>query len=314
MSVTSFVPRDEIQKLAHGSYEQLTSQVESAIEKSRERLFGGSPPIEVLATFNGYALVLSEDARVFRVRYEKAQNGDVAPIAAEEVDIPAYKADTVPRFVKREAGAYVDAFLSGARSSAKEHLSTLTAFVRPEPLPLAPAKVTETFEHLVNGERGWKKVYKERIGQIHETVKDVMPGLNEHRTTEKFKRLRDGSIPANEFPKYEGLVRSDLKYLAGRVNSILLNAEDSMRLLKGAVPALKEEKDPTVKMFQSFSEDYLEDLRGVRKALTEAENHISQVADFATIYDTLASQLFTYEVAGQFVSAMARRLSEATSS
>jgi hypothetical protein len=310
MSVTSFVPRDEIKKLAYGSYEQLTLQVESAIEQAKEKLFGTASPIELLATFSGYALVLSEDARVFRVRYEKAQNGDVLPIQVEDVDVPAYKADTLPRFVKREAGAYVDAFLSGARSSAKEHLSTLTAFVHPEPAPLAPAKVTETFEHLVKGERGWKKVYSERIGQIHETVKDVMPGLNERRTTEKFLRLRDGSIPSAELPKYESLVRSDLKYIAGRVDSALSLTEDSMKLLKGAVPALKDEKDPTIKMFQSFSEDYLEDLRGVRKALTEAENHISAVSDFATIYDTLAAQLFSYEVAGQFVSAMARRLSE----
>lgn len=311
MALTSFVPSEEVRKLTVGSYEHLKSQVESAITTDRERLFGSAAQVEVLGTFAGYALVLSEDSKVFRVKYEKTQNGEVAPITAEAVNVPVYSKSNPDDFAMREAKAYVDAFMSGAKTAAVEHLKTLAPLVtQPKPLP-KPAHVVEAFSNLVKGERGWKKVYTERLAQIRSSVQDDLQKMEENRIYEKFTRLYDGSTSVEELPNYSSLVTSDLKYLGDKIESILTAAEKSVATLKGAIPALKpEQKDTTLKMFESFSEDFVADLQGVKKALSESNKLINGVDDFGKIYDVLANELHRYEVAGKFIEKMSRRLSE----
>jgi hypothetical protein len=311
--ISSFVPSEEIQKLTFGSYEHLKTQVESSIEKSRDRLFGSDAPVQVLGTFPGYAIVLSESEEVFRVKFEKTDKGDVAPISAEALSVPAYSAKTLDKFVLREAQAYVDAFLSGSKSNASDHLKNLVPLVKERVPAPVPAKISESFSGLVAGERGWKKVYTARLGEIHATVKEELQKLTESRPVwrEKFRRLYDGSIPQDKLAGYRDLVTSDLKYLGERVDSLVAETEKSVSFYKGVVPALKmEQKDATLLMFESFSEDYLADLCGVKKALSEANSLLNGVDDFGKIYDVLANELHRYEVAGLFVGKMSRSLAE----
>jgi hypothetical protein len=310
-SISSFVPSEEIRKLTFGSYEHLKAQVEEAIGAARERLFESTAPVQILATFAGHALVLSEDAKVFRVKFEQTERGGVEPIAAEALSIPAYNASTLDRFTLREAQAYVDAFFNGAKTDAASHLQTLLPLVKGKAPAPPPTKITEAFQNLVKGERGWKKVYTERLAQIRAAVQESLPKLDEGRLTEKFRRLYDGRTTSAELSNYKGLVTSDLKYLGERIESLLATAEKDVAAYKGLVPALKvEERDATVKMFESFSEDFVADLRGVQKALTEANNSLNAVDDFGKIYDVLASELHRYEVAGCFVGQMSRGLAK----
>lgn len=310
-SISSFVPTAEIRKLTIGSYEQLKAQVESSIETSREKLFGSESPVQVLGTFSGYAIVLSEDAKVYRVKYEKSQAGEIAPISAEVLSVPAYKPDTMNDFAVREARAYVESLFDGSKKDAALHLQNLVPLVKAHVVVEAP-KLVEAFQNLVKGERGWKKVYTERIAQIRSTVKDELPKLEESRLLAKFNRLYDGSIPKTESAKYGELVTADLKYLGEKIETLLSQTEKAVNVSKGAVPALKtEQKDPTVKMFESFSEDFVADVKGVKKALSEASEHLNAVDDLGKIYDLLAGELHRYEVAGQFVAKMSRRLAEA---
>lgn len=311
--ISSFVPSEEIQKLTFGSYEQLKLQVESSIEKSRDRLFGSDAPVQVLGTFSGYAIVLSEDAKVFRVKYERTDNGDVASISAEALSTPAYSPQTLDKFALREARAYVDSFLSGAKSAASDHLKNLLPVVKSSPPAPVPVKITEAFSNLVKGERGWKKVYAEKRGQIHSALKDELTALSESRPAwrEKFIRLHDGTmtLSASEESGYRELVTSDLKYLGEKVDSLLANTEEAISTFRGKVPALKtESKDATIQMFESFSEDYLADLKGIAKALSESSSSLNAVDDLGKIYDVLASELQRYEVAGLFVGKMSRGL------
>ncbi len=311
-SISSFVPSEEIRKLTFGSYEQLKLQVENSIEASREKLFGSAASTQVLGTFSGYAIVLTEDARVFRVKYEKTQTGEIFPISCESMPVQAYKPESMDKFAASEARAYVEAFLGGSKSMATEHLRNLVPLVKAAPTPVAAVKLIEAFENLVKGERGWKKVYADRISQIRTTVKDELPKMEESRTLPKFGRLYDGSIPKMEVTSYKDLVTSDLNYLGERIERLLSETEKAVSLYEGAVPALKnEQKDPTVKMFESFSEDFVADLKGVKNALSEAAGHLNGVDDFGKIYDLLANELLRYEVAGQFVAKMSRRLAEA---
>jgi hypothetical protein len=266
-AISSFVPSEEIQKLTLGSYEHLRAQVEEAIGAAREQLFESAAPVKILATFAGHALVLSEDAKVFRVKFEQTERGGVAPISAEALSVPAYNAQTLDRFALREAQAYVDAFFNSAKTEAASHLQTLLPLIKEKAPAPPPVKITEAFQNLVKGERGWKKVYTERLSQIRASVQDSLPKLDEGRLPEKFRRLYDGKTPAAELNNYKGLVTSDLKYLGERVEALLETAEKDVAAFKGQVPALKvEERDATVKMFESFSEDFLADLRGVKKS------------------------------------------------
>lgn len=311
--ISSFVPSEEISKLTFGSYEQLKLQVESSIEKSRDRLFGSAAPVKVLGTFTGYAIVLSEDAKVFRVKYEKTDKGDIAPISAEALSVPAYTPQTIDKFAIREAKAYVDSFFSGAKTAASEHLKNLLPLVKEKQEPLAPVKINECFENLVRGERGWKKLYTERRGQILEAVKSELTALSESRPAwrEKFTRLYDGTmqLSSSEEPGYRELVTSDLKYLGEKIEGLLVKTETAVSALHGKVPALKtESKDATLQMFESFSEDYVADLRGIKKALSEANSLLNGVDGLGKIYDVLASELQRYEVAGLFVEKMSRGL------
>jgi hypothetical protein len=311
-SVSSFVPSEEIRKLTFGSYEQLRTQVAESIESSREKLFGSQSPVQVLGTFAGYAIVLSEDAKVFRVKFEKTQAGGVAPLTVEALSVLAYKPETMSDFAAREARAYVDAFMDGSKTVAMEHLKNLVPIVPAGKGTLPPAQIVEAFGNLVKGERGWKKVYTERIAQIRSTVKEELPKLEEQRMHDKFRRLYDGSIPKTDLESYKDLVTSDLNYLGQKIETLLSETEKSVTVFNGVVPALKtERKDPTVQMFESFSEDFVADLKGVKKALLETTDHLNGVDDFGKIYDLLANELYRYEVAGQFVRKTSHRLAEA---
>ena len=308
-AISSFIPSEDIRKLTFGSYEHLKSQVENSIEASREKLFGSDAPIQVLGTFSGYAIVLSEDAKVFRVKFEKTESGDVATVSAETLQVPAYKKDTMGEFAMREARAYVEAFLGGSKTVATEHMKNLVPVVKDRSPSPQPPRIVESFGNLVKGERGWKKVYAAKIAEIRATVDSK---LEEHRVPDKFRRLYDGTIGKSELPSYKDLVTSDLKYLGEKIENLLSETEKAVNVFRGAVPALKtEHKDPTVKMFESFSEDFVADLKGVKRALAEATEHLNGVDDFGKIYDLLANELHRYEVAGQFVAKMSRRLAEA---
>ena len=255
--------------------------------------------------------MLSEDAKVFRVKYEKTQSGEIAPISAESMSVTVYKPETMNDFAVREARAFVASLFDGSKSDAAAHLQNLVPLVKERVVVEAP-KLVEAFQNLVQGERGWKKVYAERIAQIRTTVQDELPKMEERRAPVKFARLYDGSISKMEVAKYNDLVTSDLKYLGERIESLLSVTEKAVSVSKGAVPALKaEQKDTTVKMFESFSEDFVADVKGVKKALSEASEHLNGVDDLGKIYDLLAGELHRYEVAGQFVAKMSRRLAEA---
>lgn len=309
MASKEFYLGEEIKHLLSGSYETLLPRVHEAITADRKRLFGVDEHITLLGTFNGYAIVVTESADVYRVKYEISQRNEIVPVGAEPAQVSRMNADQAVRF---ESKSFVDAFINGSRSLANEHFARLTAIVRDLPLKPEPQQVSEAFETLVRGTRPWKKLFEEKTSEIKKTLETDMPKIEEGRLGEKFRKLYDGSIPESELPGYEALVTSDLKYLGGRIDALTESASRSVERFHGAVPALKKaQTDPTIKMFESFAEDYLADLASVKKSLTTSLEHLNRVDAKGKIYDVLANELQRYEVAGRFVENMSRRLSEA---
>lgn len=295
------IPEREIIRLIEGSYEQRAIRVGKAIEGAVEKL-GLSEEIEVAGVFDGYVVAHNADrSRAYKIKYEIAENKDVIAISAEQLPI---KAVTPAEYALAEARAFVYAFINGSRSEAGEHLKNILPVVQ-EWHAHEPARALEAFESLVRGERGWKRVFAER----EEQIKSAVGADIGNQLAEKFRKLYDGSIQESEFGNYSDLVTSDLKYLTDRVDALLTSTEKAVSGYKSAAPALKTEStDATIQMFESFAEDFVVDLRGVKNALVEANDIFNRIDEFGKIYDVLASELHRYELAGRFVEKMSRSL------
>lgn len=308
-SKPTHIPWEELNKLIEGSYEQIAPRVHEAISKDAERLFGSSAPITLVGTFDGHAIVMSENMDVYRVKFETSNTKQIVPISAE---ITSVKPLTAAQYAVSEARNYVSAFINGSKSLAAEHFARVAA-VAPSQLPPEPAAVIESFTAAVNAERAWKKVYEERSASFVTALSDgLMMELDANVLGPKFRSLYQGLISESEFASYTNLVTSDLKYIGERLDAVIATTRTAIEKSKGAIPALKTAStDPTVKMFESFGDDLLADLTGVRLALSESNEHLNKVDELGKIYDVLASELRRYEVAGRFVEKMSRRLSEA---
>lgn len=300
---SEFFLGEEIEKLTEGSYENLALRVTAAIRKDEKRLFG-EPLSEVKGTFSGYAIAITESSNVFRVKFDRAENGDICAVSAESAGIKKF---TYDQFAIREAHAYVDAFMSGSRSSASSHLLRLA------PMHLSSKPRTdgsvEGFAKLVESARAWKQVYTEKLSQIRSACEGAEVALDENRMRTKFTKLYDGAIEESAQSDYEGLVTSDLKYLAARFETLTKRVSTAVENYKGVVPALKvNSQDPTIKMFEAFQSDYITDVTSIEKALTEVVSNTNRVDAKGKIYDVLSGALHSYEVAGLFVEKMSQRL------
>lgn len=311
--LTAFVPPAELAQLTRGSYESLQLQVESAIDQARERLFGSPAPVQVLGTFAGHAVVLSEQARVYRVRFEATDTGEISPVHTEELSVPAYRAENVASFVKKTAEEYVDSFFAGARTDAAEKLQAVVTRLAELPPTHTASTIKESFERLVTGDRPWKTLFADRQKEIGAVVSEDVAQLAQDRAPvrEKFARLYSGAVPKEDLVGYSDLVTSDLKHLSSRVSRLRTTLDEAVSKLQGGVPALKPAtSDISLQMFEAFSQDLAQDVRGVEKSLSEAVGTLITIDDHAKIYDVLASQLNRYEVAGLFVEKMSKQLSE----
>ncbi len=310
-TATGFVPTEEIRQLTYGSFEHLRARVEESLEESSSRLFGKDAPFQVLGTFQGYAIVLSEDARLFRVKFQESDVGEIKIVGAEQISVPVYSASNMDQFLIREAKSVVDAFLKGSVSVAHEKLRGLAHFAKDTPC-LVPEKVVESFATMVRGERPWKRLYAERANQIRSVfTKEEAKKLDQDHLVSKFHALYDGTVQESDHSGYRDLVLSDLNYLSGRIDSLLGSTNVSLKLFNDSRSKLRaEDTDPLLSMFESFSEDFGQDLVFIKRALTEAMQHLGRVDELGKVYDVLAEALHSYEVAGRFVEKMSRRLSE----
>jgi hypothetical protein len=305
-SISSFIPSEEIKKLAFGSYESLCARVSKAIQEAAPRLFGAECTVEGLSTFNGHAIVVAE-AKCYRVKFEESDRGVIVPVHAEPLSTPVYK--TVEDFAVRESKAFVDDFFSGAKTSGTERIQSLIPMIKEKVVP-TPEKVMESFSLMVQGERPWKKFYTESLSKIQAQLQTEWAALEESRTHAKFTKLYDGGLQESELSGYRDLVTSDLKYLSQRVGNLHESVENAVKAYT-AKSAAKTDKKDTVKMFEAFADDFFADISGVKKSLSEAIQLLNRVDRFGKIYDVLADELFRYEAAGRFVEKMARALSEA---
>lgn len=311
MAQKVFIPEISLVELTEGSYERLLGDVQKAVQESAEKLLNIKECVELCGTFKGYAIVCTENRdRVFRIKYEISERGEVLPLSGEEIELRSY---TPNQYVAFQAKAFVESFMSGAKTEAGEYLKRIVKLIpRLEHAPAEEKVVPSIADDLANisaAEKTWKKIFEDKLSSINKALGSELDQLSESKLKPKFRKLQDGTISGPGLESYRPLVTSDLKYLSERFDATFGQVTKAVDAYKGAVPALKTESaDPTIKMFESFSRDYLTDLTDLRNKLTEASNIVNAVDELGKIYDLLSTHLYRYEVAGRFIEKMSGNL------
>lgn len=305
--MTPFIPAEELSGLLRGSFQETSILVSEAVKAEKQRF--GNTPAHVVATFPEYAVVMSESGMAFRVGYGISEDGTVHLTKQEPLSVRVVTEENLRKYVQQEAKAAVDLFLSGLTDRANEKISAL--------LPLADAgftasdaEVIASFAESRKQDRLWKQLLAERGEGIKEFLAESAPSAPELKA--KFKKLYDGSTTADELPTFKGLVQEDAGHLMSRLDRVKAQAEAALHVLRTFIDEAADHGGTDVfDTLESYTNDLLADVRAVQEFVTESMAEFSRVDLLAQVFDAVASDVASFEVAGAFASKMATRLAEA---
>lgn len=304
-----FVPTDAVRKILYGSYEHLVARLDEAVQGERERIFGTPDvPVRVLGTFPGHAIIASVDGRFARVKFEEQKGGAVRVVAHEVVDLPVVTEQNLDAFVQQEAAAVVESFMRGETSQAESRLRGLMPFMGDRP-QVSSKQITESLVVAAHAPRAWKRLYQEQGSHIRRFLWDDLSKLEAARLHPQFKPLYDGSISDEKLEAYRELVTTKMNDLAERAVRLADVVEASAKQalsLESSFRGLGE--DAVLGIFESFSEDMVNDLRGMQGIVDEGLKRLGCVSCLGELYDALVTEMYDYEVAGRFVERMAVKL------
>lgn len=304
---THFVPTEEIQKLTTGSYEFLASKIDDAISKEAKKVFGDSVPnkVERIGTFADHVLVAADDGRFAKVKYERANNGAIKIISAEEIKVPVYTEGSLSGYLMKEARSIVESLLAHDVSQAESKLKALIPFAE-EKLSATEEQIVASVIESIKADRPWKKLYRERTEQVKAFLGAELAKIEERKLPIKFAKAEMATDAAAQ-ESWKDLVNTDLSFMAEAINSWLKPVETAETFKKDQV---KPEDQALVTTFLAFTEDLKRDLQNVREAVLESMRLVQSPASLGRLYDTLAEESFHYEVASRFASTMLDGLSK----
>lgn len=305
---THFVPTEEIQKLTIGSYEFLASKIDEAISKDAKKVFGDSIPnkVERIGTFGDHVLVAADDGRFAKVKYERANNGAIKIISAEEIKVPVYSEGNLSSYTMQEARSIVDSLLAHDVSQAESKLRALVPFVD-EKLAATEDQILSSVIESIKADRPWKRLYRERAEQVKAFLGVELTKIEERKLPIKFAKLSE--TDAKEQEGYKDLVHADLAFMAEAIGGWLKTIEATESVKKDQ-PPVKPEDQPLVTTFLAFTEDLKRDLQSVKESVLESVRLVQSVPSLGKLYDALAEESFHYEVASHFASTMLEGLSK----
>lgn len=303
--MTPFIPANELSNLLKGSFQHTSALVADALKESKA--FSGKP-VHLVACFDKHAVVMSEAGDAFKVGYEISESGSVHFIGQEVLPVTVVTEKTARRYAQAEAKLIVDLFFKGLTEQAEERMAAL--------LPIVDAATANSDEELLQGfaesleaDRVWKKLVKDRAESVKQYLGESAPQTT--AVAPKFKKLYDGSTSAEELPKFKSLVRDDTAHLLGRISAVRKQAEEAVHaaaLVKEAAEA--EGIAEGLAVLESYAADLLSDVRQIEAFVQEAIEEFGRVDLLAQVFDSLAEEVASFEVAGAFASKMASRLAE----
>lgn len=301
-----FIPTDEISVLTRGSYENLINQLGEEAQAQSESLFGAECPTHLLGTFNGYAIIASEEGQCRRVKYEHSTAGEVRFVKVENVEVASYEVDALDDFLSDEAARVLDLFDKGSLTEASEKLRGLASVAGSWRRGPQPDDLVETWVSSLSKIRPWERLYEAKKARIQRAVWEGLKAVEDDLLRPKFRKLYDGSTADADLDGYKDLVVDDLKSVQQKISSLSESVQGAYSVIRGAVA-----EGDSVKTFTSFSEDLLEDLSRISIIAIESPTQVSRVDQLGRLHDKLVERISTMEVASLFVSQMADRFREA---
>lgn len=296
-----FIPEEELSALLDGSFQQLTASFAEAV-KSDSALFGDKP-VHLLGVFADYGLVLSEEGLLYKAPYEKTAEGDVRIIDAVPHTATVVTEANVRKYVQAEAQAAADLFIKGHVSRAQEKISAISSLV-----DAASSRSDEELLQLFSESRAEARLWKTTV---EDSKEELFSYLGEDYAASplqpKFRKLTDGTVNAEELPKYKTLVQDDVSHLVSRLDVV---AEQAKAALLAASAHSEEvgQEDETIESLKKFSSDLLADVSQVRDFVAEATEEFTRIDLIAQLFDSIAAEVASFEVAGSFAAKTATSL------
>jgi len=302
-----FIPTEEVRRLTAGSYEHLISRIEAAVRADSVRLFGAKIEASVVGTFPGNAIVLAEDGRFVRVKYED-KNEALKILSHESVSVPSFAPSEMDGYLKSESQKAADAFVKGDVDGALQKLKGLVRFVENKD-PTREVQIVDAMVVFHRSDRPWKQTFNEKADTIRRMMLDELASIHEDRLHVKFRSLYDGSVGEADLETYRELVIESL-------NKIVARADALRKQVSATVISAKARKidDEAVTSLIAFGENLNEDLGSTKKSVREATQRVRRVENLGKLHDAFAEDFRDRELAGRFVVKMSQRLGESAHS
>jgi hypothetical protein len=299
-----FVPASELAGVLAGSFQDTTVKVADALREEAHSLFGGRTA-QVLGVFPDAVVVLAEGGDVLRIRYEKGTTGAVYFTGSEVLPVTVVTQKNVRRFVQNEARTAADLFIRGLTAQANEKVSALAPLVDALNV-MSDEEVLQSFSESRSAHQ-WHALIEER----HQYIQPLLEGETlPEPLSPKFSRLYDGSTKPAELSGFEALVTDDVEHLISRLVAVESQAAAALQTARTVrEQAAREGGEEVVATLEAFAADLLADVTKVREFVVEASTEFGRVDRIAKVFDSIASEVASFEVAGAFAAKMAARLS-----
>jgi hypothetical protein len=306
-----FVPISEIRKLAEGSFEQTAVTLSQVVENSSKQIFGEDVVCELIGTFPDTALVLSENGDVARIRWSRNEQGNPQITGHEPVKVSRYSSENRGDYVRQEVRRAVRSWMEGRVDEAKGIIAEVAPYAVGAPSQ-DPSKVVEALAVELKAPRPWRVLLQSRSEQIRPMVGEAaIRKIEEEKVAPKYGPLYNGRLAESEILSYRDLVEGDFVYLTTRVGALKDLVESSYDAVRSVVRSEELKEEEAIKVFVTFSEDLIADLRRLQKIVSEATTQISKLDSLGKLHDTIVEHEADYAVASRFVEAMSSRLLEA---
>jgi hypothetical protein len=305
-----FVPREEVLKLTTGSFEHRAVRVEEALKREKAKFFENAD-VQVLGTFDGAAIVLSETGKLFKVAYEET-SGAVTIRGTQPVSGAVYPREAMPAYLRKESKAAADLFLGGHVEQANRKVAQLAKLVEANAV-YTDDRIVDSFIASITGTRAWKQALGEKTeAELKAVLGEAFDEIESNKLQAKFSKLYDGSLSAAQMEEYRALVQEDVGHLTERLSVVYEEASKAVAQLRGISEKVTDDQRATVNAFVSFVEDLLADLSEAKQALAETLQGADGVGALGRLFDTLTEELLRYETAGGFVARMTTQLAQAS--
>jgi len=299
-----FIPPSELAEVLAGSFQEITARVVDGLQAEAHTLFGGKT-FQVLGVFPDAAVVLVEGDGLSKIHYSLgAGPGVVYFTRTEPLSVTVVTEQNLQRFLRQEARAAADLFLQGLVAQAHEKIAMLAPLAdslssRPE-----DPKLTAFLEGRTNP--AWKRTVRTQAERIAGIISESqLPAPMKPR----FQDLYADNPAAGLAPDLQVEVAAQANELVSRLGKVAAQAEAAIQAARSVVASISDAaaRQP-VEALENFASSLLADAEAVKAFVSEALAEADRVDRLAQVFDSVASEVASFEVAGAFAANMAARL------